>query len=122
MRISDWSSDVCSSDLPTGARSALAAFIEVGLERTAFLHVNDMVATPTNGGATPSITQLLHDGQSVLVQVVKDPLGSKGARLTTLLSIPSRYLVLLSHEPHVGVSARLEIGRASCRGRVCQDV
>src|SRR3546814_7245521 len=67
-----------------------------------------MVATPTNGGATPSITQLLHDGQSVLVQVVKDPLGSKGARLTTLLSIPSRYLVLLSHEPHVGVSARLE--------------
>src|SRR3546814_9283986 len=92
MRISDWSSDVCSSDLiykGTVQRvlpGMQAAFIEVGLERTAFLHVNDMVATPTNGGATPSITQLLHDGQSVLVQVVKDPLGSKGARLTTLLS------------------------------------
>jgi ribonuclease G len=85
-----------------------AAFIEIGLERTAFLHVNDMVATHAAGAAAPTITQLLHDGQSVLVQIVKDPLGSKGARLTSLLSIPSRYLVLLPHEPHVGVSARLE--------------
>ncbi|NGY05966.1 ribonuclease G [Solimonas terrae] len=85
-----------------------AAFIEIGLERTAFLHVNDMLATPANGGAAPLITQLLHDGQRVLVQIVKDPLGSKGARLTSLLSIPSRYLVLLPYEPHVGVSARLE--------------
>lgn len=95
-----------------------AAFIEIGLERTAFLHVNDMVATPANGGAAPLITQLLHDGQSVLVQIVKDPLGSKGARLTTLLSIPSRYLVLLPYEPHVGISARLE--DESERGRLKQ--
>src|SRR3546814_5091424 len=57
-----------------------AAFIEVGLERTAFLHVNDMVATPTNGGATPSITQLLHDGKSELEQVVKD--ARKRTRVT----------------------------------------
>ena len=87
-----------------------AAFIEIGLERTAFLHVADMVCN-NNGDASkpaPQITQLLHDGQSVLVQIVKDPMGTKGARLTSLLSVPSRYLVLLPFEPHVGVSARIE--------------
>ncbi len=85
-----------------------AAFVEIGLERTAFLHVADMVPLPVNGDGMPSISQLLQDGQQVLVQILKDPIGSKGARLTTLLSIPSRYLVLLPHEKHVGVSARIE--------------
>jgi ribonuclease G len=86
-----------------------AAFVEIGLERTAFLHVADMVvACPERTTPTPTITQLLHEGKQVLVQVVKDPMGSKGARLTTLLSIPSRYLVLLPYENHVGVSARIE--------------
>ncbi|HEX4871471.1 MAG TPA: ribonuclease G [Nevskiaceae bacterium] len=86
-----------------------AAFVEAGLERTAFLHVADMVPGPVQGETpTPSVDQLLREGQDVLVQVLKDPLGSKGARLTTLLSIPSRYLVLLPFEPHCGVSARLE--------------
>ncbi len=86
-----------------------AAFVEIGLERTAFLHVADMVpVNPVNGEPEPSILQLLREGQSVLVQVVKDPIGTKGARLTTLLSVPSRYLVLLPHEKHVGVSARIE--------------
>jgi len=86
-----------------------AAFVEIGLERTAFLHVADMLPImPGNGDPEPSIMQLLHEGQEVLVQVLKDPLGTKGARLTTLLSIPSRYLVLLPHERHVGVSARIE--------------
>ncbi|TXH06390.1 MAG: ribonuclease G [Nevskiaceae bacterium] len=90
-----------------------AAFVEIGLERTAFLHVADMVP-PSNGNGgnghapTPQITQLLHEGQTVLVQIVKDPLGTKGARLSSLLSVPSRYLVLLPHEKHVGVSARIE--------------
>tara|TARA_R110000850_G_scaffold189247_17_gene315188 strand:+ start:12744 stop:14246 length:1503 start_codon:yes stop_codon:yes gene_type:complete len=100
-----------------------AAFIEIGLERTAFLHVADMMTFPVNGHCKddeearshpdasrelPPIQTLLHDGQEVLVQVLKDPLGSKGARLTTLLSVPSRYLVLLPYEPHCGASARLE--------------
>lgn len=89
-----------------------AAFIEIGLARTAFLHVADMVQPAREEGAEaaplPSITQRLHEGQSVLVQVIKDPLGTKGARLTTLLSVPSRYLVLLPYEPTVGVSARIE--------------
>ncbi|MGQ0501035.1 MAG: ribonuclease G [Panacagrimonas sp.] len=92
-----------------------AAFIEIGLERTAFLHVADMLHPMGNGHAPgeppremPPIQTLLHDGQDVLVQILKDPLGSKGARLTTLLSVPSRYLVLLPFEPHGGASVRIE--------------
>ena len=86
-----------------------AAFIEIGLERTAFLHVADMLPAQRDEDAPePQITRLLHEGQQVMVQILKDPLGSKGARLTTLLSVPSRYLVLLPHEKHAGVSARIE--------------
>nr|WP_301334215.1 ribonuclease G [Solimonas sp. SE-A11] len=88
-----------------------AAFVEIGLERTAFLHVADMVPSSNGSGHAPElppITQLVHEGQQVLVQIVKDPIGSKGARLTKLLSVPSRYLVLLPHERNVGVSARIE--------------
>ena len=85
-----------------------AAFIDIGLERTAFLHVADMLNTLPPCGTPPAVERLLCEGQEVLVQVVKDPLGTKGARLTTLLSIPSRYLVLMPFEKHVGVSAKIE--------------
>ncbi|GAB1596315.1 ribonuclease G [Lysobacter claricitrinus] len=97
-----------------------AAFIDIGLERAAFLHAGDIVKpTPVtdvaNGDDAPlppqptrPITELLRDGQDIIVQVVKDPIGSKGARLTTQLSIPSRYLVLLPRTRVVGVSARIE--------------
>ena len=98
-----------------------AAFIEIGLDRAAFLHANDILRpAPTraiDGDATPVpatpapmplITELLREGAEVVVQVVKDPIGSKGARLTTQLSIPSRYLVLLPQSRVIGVSARIE--------------
>ena len=94
-----------------------AAFVEVGLERAAFLHANDIVrAVPAliSEGAentslpTPPISELVHEGQDIVVQVVKDPIGSKGARLTTHLSIPSRYLVLLPYAKMIGVSVRIE--------------
>ncbi|HUR40982.1 MAG TPA: ribonuclease G [Verrucomicrobiae bacterium] len=95
-----------------------AAFVDCGLERTAFLHAADMLLSPATaegeapieeiGRESPPIDRLLSEGQEVLVQVLKDPLGSKGARLTTLLSVPSRYLVLLPFDRHVGVSARIE--------------
>jgi ribonuclease G len=85
-----------------------AAFVDIGLERTAFLHVADMLHAAIGGSALPPVERLLHEGQQVLTQVLKDPLGSKGARLTTLLSIPSRYLVLMPFEKHVGVSAKIE--------------
>ena len=98
-----------------------AAFVEIGLDRTAFLHANDIQRpSPTREvegvevlpvpvpATTLPITELLREGQEVVVQVVKDPIGSKGARLTTQLSIPSRYLVLLPQSRVVGVSSRIE--------------
>jgi ribonuclease G len=94
-----------------------AAFIEVGLERAAFLHASDIArANPAllgeagENGPTPPppISELVHEGQEIVVQVVKDPIGSKGARLTTHLSVPSRYLVLLPHAKMIGVSVRIE--------------
>ena len=85
-----------------------AAFLDIGLERTGFLHVSD-IARPEPGATTePSIEQLVREGQHLLVQVTKDPLGSKGARLTTFLSIPSRYLVLMPHSRTIGISQRIE--------------
>ncbi|MBI2397972.1 MAG: ribonuclease G [Xanthomonadales bacterium] len=91
-----------------------AAFVEVGLERAAFLHASDILRTPSADVepeanlATPPINELLHEGQEVVVQIVKDPIGSKGARLTTHLSLPSRFLVLLATSKQIGVSARIE--------------
>jgi ribonuclease G len=89
-----------------------AAFIEVGLERTAFLHASDIARTDEalepRTAEVPEITRLLKEQQSVLVQVIKDPMGTKGARLTTHITIPSRYMVLLPGNPTVGISARIE--------------
>jgi ribonuclease G len=98
-----------------------AAFVDIGLERAAFLHANDVVrALPAADGdgdgdpastqapPVPPVSELLRDGQDIVVQVLKDPIGSKGARLTTQISIPSRYLVLLPRSRVVGVSARIE--------------
>jgi ribonuclease G len=88
-----------------------AAFIDIGLQRTAFLHVSDIIR-PQNGEPDdedlPNIRDLVKEGEDVLVQVVKDPLGNKGARLTTFITLPSRYLVLLPKGDSVGVSARIE--------------
>lgn len=90
-----------------------AAFIEVGLERTAFLHASDIAKTAYGGEEVqeprPSdIRDLLHEGKELLVQVLKDPLGSKGARLTTHISIPSRYLVYMPDGKGVALSTRIE--------------
>ncbi|MBB1485733.1 ribonuclease G [Oceanospirillum sediminis] len=86
-----------------------AAFVDIGLERAAFIHAAD-VAPPDRSGSNDveSISSLLHEGQSLIVQVTKEPIGTKGARLTTHLSIPSRYLVYMPHTPHTGVSQRIE--------------
>ena len=83
-----------------------AAFVDIGLSRTAFLHINDMV-WPKNQ-PTPNVFELLQPGQILTVQVMKDMLGTKGARLSTDLSIPSRYLVLMPFGHHIGVSQRIE--------------
>jgi len=87
-----------------------AAFIELGLERAAFLHVSDVAQARqnVNGGGMPHISHVLREGQELLVQVIKDPLGTKGARLTTNITIPSRYLVFMPNSTNVGVSSRIE--------------
>ena len=90
-----------------------AAFIDIGLDKAAFLHAADIVVAGDEekfeqNGNGDSITRLLKDGQEVLVQVIKDPLGTKGARLTTHITIPSRYLVFMPEAGNVGVSQRIE--------------
>ncbi|MFN2361596.1 MAG: ribonuclease G [Marinobacter sp.] len=92
-----------------------AAFVDIGLERAAFIHASDVVPVqqPPNEPAespktVPDIRTLLREGQSLVVQATKDPIGTKGARLTTQLSIPSRYLVFMPGVSHVGISQRIE--------------
>ena len=87
-----------------------AAFVDIGLERAAFIHADEVSAPDLTAEerANISISQLLREGQSLLVQVTKDPIGSKGARLTTNLSLPSRYLVLMPGAEHIGISQRIE--------------
>ncbi len=113
-----------------------AAFIDAGLERTAFLHASDILC-PDNGSdererclkgeggsgervQQRQIDELLREGQELLVQVVKDPLGTKGARLTTHITIPARFLVFMPQSNHVGVSQRIEdeAGRQRLKERV----
>jgi len=85
-----------------------AAFIDAGLERTAFLHASDIVPRVDGDATSPGIRDLVHEGADLLVQVLKDPLGTKGARLTTQVTIPSRYLVMMPFGDSVRVSARIE--------------
>src|SRR6267142_5599990 len=82
-----------------------SAFIDVGLERAAFLHVADIWENREPGRP---IEKILAEGQPLLVQVVKDPIGSKGARLSTQVSLAGRLLVYLPQDPHIGVSQRIE--------------
>ena len=125
-----------------------AAFVDIGLDRAAFLHASD-VRSPDNGTRAPAveangtaaiarapqgtpwvaprIQELLHDGQELVVQAVKDPLGTKGARLTTQITLPARYLVYMPFNPHIGVSQKIgddaarERLRALVRSAVEQD-
>ena len=85
-----------------------SAFIDIGQERSAFLHVADIFENRNNGDAARPIEQMLHDGQNLLVQVIKDSIGGKGARLSTQISIAGRLLVFLPQESHIGVSQRIE--------------
>jgi ribonuclease G len=100
-----------------------SAFVDIGLERAAFLHVADIWdARPHDGHAaapTP-IERLLYDGQVITVQVVKDPIGTKGARLSTQISIAGRMLVYLPQDSHIGISQRIEneAEREALRGKV----
>jgi ribonuclease G len=101
-----------------------SAFIEIGLERTAFLHVADIWSerNAANGSNEPvrPIEKILNEGQSLMVQVLKDPIGTKGARLTTQVSIAGRLLVHLPQDRHIGISQRIgdETEREKLRARI----
>ena len=85
-----------------------SAFVDIGLERTGFLHVADLFEAHSEDGETKPIENVLHEGQALMVQVAKDPIGTKGARLTTTISLAGRKLVYLPRDPHIGVSQRIE--------------
>ena len=91
-----------------------AAFIDINLEKAAFLHASDInTKLILNKGDMPSdhvpdIRALVHEGQQIVVQVIKDPLGTKGARLTTDITVAARYLVLMPNAEHAGISQRIE--------------
>lgn len=89
-----------------------SAFVEIGLQRAAFLHVADIMECHIDDGdikIEKPIQEVLHEGQSVIVQVIKEPIGTKGARLTTEISIAGRFLVFLPYQSHIGVSQRIEV-------------
>ena len=87
-----------------------SAFVEIGLQRAAFLHAADVMGCHVDGepAAERPIQEVLREGQSIIVQVIKEPIGTKGARLTTEISIAGRFLVFLPHQDHIGVSQRIE--------------
>jgi len=99
-----------------------SAFVEIGLERAAFLHIADIWEHRQNGhgGEQRPIEKILHEGQSLLVQVIKDPIGTKGARLSTQISLAGRLLVYLPQDSHIGISQRIgdEAEREQLRERL----
>jgi ribonuclease G len=99
-----------------------SAFVQIGLDRAAFLHVADIWEHRQAGAEPRPIERLLHDGQRLLVQVIKDPIGTKGARLSTQISVAGRLLVYLPQECHIGISQRIEdeAERAQLRERLQQ--
>ncbi len=85
-----------------------AAFVDIGAERTSFIHVSDLQHASAESKARGAIVEHLHEGQKLIVQVTREPLGSKGARLSAELSVSSRYLVFMPAGNHVGISQRIE--------------
>jgi ribonuclease G len=97
-----------------------SAFVDIGGERAAFLHVADIRAPRPDAEPARPIERMLAEGQNLMVQVVKDAIGTKGARLSTHVSVAGRFLVYLPGEPHIGISQRIdnEEDRAQLRDRL----
>jgi ribonuclease G len=116
--------NVCMGRVARVLPGMQSAFVDIGLERAAFLHVAD-IGEAKKGEAARPIEKLLAEGQPLLVQVLKDPIDSKGARLSTQVSLAGRLLVYLpaaasEAHPHIGISQRIEDehGRAQLRDRL----
>ena len=118
--------DICLGRVTRVLPGMQSAFVDIGLERSAFLHVADVwqaSAEISSPGPLP-IERLLHEGDRLMVQIMKDPIGTKGARLSTHLSIAGRFLVYLPLDPHIGISQRIddEGQREALRARVREAV
>lgn len=109
-----------------------AAFVDIGLERNAFLYVGDILPDDPQVDNSPSglkraelrrrkIKELIRPGQEIMVQVTKGPRGTKGARVTTRIALPGRYLVLMPEHNHVGVSRKIDDRRERERLRQIGD-
>jgi len=98
-----------------------AAFVEIGLERAAFLHLSDLSSQELEQKGSENIEHYLIENQQIIVQIAKDPIGSKGARLTTEISIPSRYQVYMPYSLKGGVSQRIECDEERLRLRAFQE-
>ncbi|RME82564.1 MAG: Rne/Rng family ribonuclease, partial [Zetaproteobacteria bacterium] len=107
-----------------------AAFVEIGLERAGFLYAGDILRPSAveeeeeeelapNG--LPPITSLVEEGQELLVQVAREPIGGKGPRLTTQIGLPGRYLVLLPNNPRIAIAKRLEDAEEIARLRAIAE-
>ncbi len=103
-----------------------AAFVEIGLERAGFIHAADIANLGSDGmedrsAVVADIRELVREGQTLVVQVEKDPISSKGARLTTHLSISSRFLVFMPYTRHVGISTRIDGEEERGRLKLCVE-
>jgi len=86
-----------------------AAFVDIGVEKNAFLYIKEVIMPEDDIDSVPrKIEHMLKPGQEILVQVAKEPMGTKGARVTTQITLPGRYLVLLPFGDVVGISRRLD--------------
>lgn len=84
-----------------------AAFVDIGLEKNAYLYVDDCLYDK-NGERKPNIREILKEGQEIVVQVKKEPLGTKGARVSAQLSFPGRFLVYMPFDSYIGISRKIE--------------
>ncbi|MHB1003884.1 MAG: ribonuclease E/G, partial [Thermoleophilia bacterium] len=99
-----------------------AAFVDIDLEKNGFLYVEEVMVHEDPDKRPKKIAQMLKTGQEILVQVVKDPMGTKGARLTTQLSIPGRFLVYVPGGDGIGVSRRLSDDERTRLRQVCREL
>ncbi len=99
-----------------------AAFVDIGLEKNGFLYVEEVMVHEQPDKRPKKITQMLRSGQEILVQIVKDPMGTKGARLTTQISIPGHFLVYVPDGDGVGVSRRLADEERQRLRQVCREL
>lgn len=98
-----------------------AAFVDIGLEKSAFLHVSDLSSQDREKAQGEHIESVFRDGQDVVVQVIKDSIGAKGARVSTEISIPSVYQVYMPQARNSGVSQRIEQEAERTRLRSCNE-